>query len=290
MDLRQVRSYLVVAEELNFHRSARRLSLSQPALTRQIQQLEEFLGCLLLERDKRRVALTPAGRFFQRRGAELVRFADQVTGEVRQEWRRAGETLTLGYTEAVMAAFLPGLLRRFRKHHPGWNIRLTPGHSDFLEQEVRAGRLDAALVSQPGLRPGLTCVEIGHERMGAVLGTDHPLAGRRTIRLRQLATETFLLFPYRDNPRLYSDILAACRSAGFTPPHIEECDSRMVAVNLVTAGYGVALLSEKLAHYCGSGAVFKTLTAPYPVIHFYLIRRGSSSGVVIDGLMEMVGL
>lgn len=272
MELRQVRSFLQVADTLNFHRAAERLAISQPALTRQIQQLEESLNAQLLVRNKKQVELTPAGAYLVRQGKELVGFADRLSGEVRQAWRASEETISLGYTEAVMASFLPEVLSKFRNASPDANIRLSGGHSDFLEREVAAGRLDAALVSFPTSRPGLECYEVGTERMGVVLPEDHPMARQRQISLGRLREETFILFPYADNPQLYTDILIACQQSGFTPRQIEESDSRIVAVNRVVAGLGIALLSEKLSHYCTRGTVFLPLSRPRPEIHFFLIQ------------------
>ena len=279
--MRQLRSFLLVAETLNFHRAAQRLSISQPALTRQIQQLEETLNAQLLVRDKKRVELTPSGSYLVRQGRELVAFADRISGGVRQAWKAGEDTLALGYTESVMASFLPALLSKLRQHQPSANVRLSSGHSDFLEREVASSRLDAALVSLPTDRPELDCTEVATERMGVVLPEGHPLAGKRQISLKSIRDETFILFPYRGNPRLYTDILLACQQSGFTPRHIEESDSRILAVNMVVSGLGVALLSEKLAHYCREGSVFRPLTQPRPEIRFYLIQpRGQQHPVI----------
>lgn len=286
MELRQLKSFLTVAETLNFHRAAQRLSISQPALTRQIQQLEDSLNAQLFTRDKRRVELTPSGSYLQRRGTELIAFADRIKGEVRQAWKAGEETLSLGYTEAIMASFLPGVLGKLKQAHPSANLRLSSGHSDFLEREVATGRLDAALVSLPSDRPELDCTEVATERMGLVLPEDHPLARQKQVSLKSFREETFILFSYADNPRLYTDILLACQQSGFTPRHIEESDSRILAVNMVVAGLGVALLSEKLAHYCREGAVFRPLTQPRPHIHFYLIQPAGQRHPLMTQLQQ----
>lgn len=286
MELRHVESFLVVAETLNFHRAAERLSISQPALSRQIQQLEESLNARLFTRDKKRVELTPSGTYLLRQGQELVAFADRLSSEVRQAWKAGEETLSLGYTEAVMASFLPGLLGKLRREQPTSNLRLASGHSDFLEREVADGRLDAALVSLPTTRPELDCVEVATEKMGVVLPKDHAQVKRKQISLKSLKEETFILFPYADNPQLYADILMACQQSGFIPRYIEESDSRILAVNMVVAGLGVALLSEKLSHYCTEGAVFRPLNQPRPEIHFYLIQPSGQRSPLMNQLQQ----
>ncbi|MEM1156820.1 MAG: LysR family transcriptional regulator [Verrucomicrobiota bacterium] len=288
MELRQLRSFLTVAGTLNYHRAAQQLAISQPALTRQIQQLEESLNTQLFTRDKRRVELTPSGSYLLRRGTELVAFADRITGEIRQAWKAGEETLSLGYTEAVMASFLPAMLSKLKQMNPAANLRLSSGHSDFLEGEVAGGRLDAALVSLQSDRPELACAEVATETMGVVLPEGHPLARQKQVSLKSIRDETLILFSYADNPRLYTDILLACQQSGFTPRHIEESDSRILAVNMVVAGLGVALLSEKLAHYCREGAIFRPLAQPRPQIHFYLIQTADQQHPLIRQLQQVM--
>jgi len=146
--------------------------------------------------------------------------------------------------------------------------------------------LDAALVSLPTERPELECTEVATERMGIVLPEGHLLVRQKQVSLGSIKQETFILFPYADNPRLYTDILIACQHSGFTPRHIEESDSRVLAVNMVVSGLGVALLSEKLAHYCREGAVFRPLVKPRPEIHFYLIQPSGQHHSLIQKLQQ----
>jgi DNA-binding transcriptional LysR family regulator len=278
-----------VADHLNFHRAAGTLNLTQPALSRQIKQLEEALGCVLFLRDTKRVTLTAAGNYFRRHAQTVLESMSRLMRETRDASAGQRGTLSLGYTEAVMASFLPGILRRFRAGHPDLGLSLQQGHSERLEREVALGRLDAALISLPSSTPGVRCTPVADEAIGAVLPDSHPLAHKKKrVSLADLAKETFILFPYRDNPRLYTDILAACNTSGFTPNKIEEADTRILAVNMVAAGLGVALLSEHLAHYCGQGTIFRRLQAPHPRIQFYLIEPDSSPAPAVQGLRRLL--
>jgi DNA-binding transcriptional LysR family regulator len=278
IEFRHLRSFQAVADHLNFHRAAAALHLTQPALSRQIKQLEEAVGCPLFLRDTKSVQLTAAGSYLQRHAAALLDSASRLLKETREAAEGKRGTLALGYTEAVMASFLPEVLRNLRTGQPGLALHLDQGHSERLEREVALGRLDAALVSLPPVAKGLHCTPIASEAIGAVLPDRHPHArSKRPLSLAALAEEPFILFPYRDNPRLYTDILAACSQSGFTPRNIVEADTRILAVNMVAAGLGIALLSEHLAHYCGKGTVFKSLKPPRPRIQFYLIEPESGS-------------
>ncbi len=280
----------MVAETLNVRRAAERLSLSQPALTRQIQILEQELGCDLLVREKKRIRLSSAGDYLVRRGGRLMLEVARLEREMRQAWKSGQGALMLGYTEAVMAAFLPSLLKTIRSTRPEWNIRLHHGHSEGLERELVAGTLDAALVSYPSDHAGLDCREVAVERLGVVLPDEHPLAIKQKVPLRALRDEIFVLFPYRDNPRLFGDILHACRESGFAPRQIEETDSRMLAVNQVAAGVGVALLSEKLSHSCPSGTVFRKLAGQgIPIRHYLLTPCAASHPLNADFLTLVSG-
>jgi len=183
-----------------------------------------------------------------------------------------------------MAGFLPDLLRKCRKRFPSLNLRLRSGHSDLLEREVVSGLLDVAVISLPSAQPELVCREVATEKLGVVLPDDHPLAKSKTVALAKLSNESFILFPYKDNPQLFSDILGACREAGFTPRQVEEVDSRMLAVNLVMAGQGITLLSEKLAPFCPGGVVFRPLVRPAPLIHYYTISPKNNPHPLVDRL------
>ena len=142
-----------------------------------------------------------------------------------RETREASEgmrgTLSLGYTEAAMASFLPAMLRDLRDHLSGVMLQLRQEHSDTLVREVVRGRLDAAFISLPTEDLGLRCSLVAREQVGITLPDNHPLAGKKEISLAQLAREKFILFPYAANPKLYSDILDSCRQAGFVPEVVE---------------------------------------------------------------------
>lgn len=288
IELRHLRSFRAVADHLNFHRAAEALRMTQPALSRQIMQFEELLGRPLFLRDRKRVALSGAGKYLNGRAGELLEAFELLVRETREAADGKLGTLALGYTEAVMASFLPRILRELRGRQPGVAVSLRQGHSERLEREVALGRIDAALVSLPSESPGLACSLVEEELVGIVLPDNHPLAGKRTVELKSLSRETFVMFPHRDNPRFYADILAACREAGFAPRRVEEADSRILAVSMVAAGLGVAPLSEHLAHYCGQGAVFRHLSGPRPKISFYLIEPEGGPNKSVAGLKALL--
>jgi len=272
MELRHLKSFLAVADQLNFRRAAAELNLTQPALSRQIAQLEAELGCGLFVRDRRGVALTAAGAHLYRRAGDLLDAVEALARETREAGGGVRGTLSIGYTEAAMSSFLPGLIRQLRQARPELDLRLRQEHSDQLAREVVQRKLDAAFASLPAGDPGLASTPVATEEIGVVLPEGHPQAGRREVALRMLAGEAFILFPYAANPRLHTDLMAACRSEGFAPRVVEEAGTRILAVNLVAAGLGVSFLGVHLAHLCGAGTVFRRLKAPRPVMQFHLVE------------------
>ena len=272
MEWRHLKAFLAVAEHLNFRRAAQELNLTQPALSRQIAQLEGELGHRLFVRDRKRVVVTAAGAYLQRRAGGVLESMEALMRETREAGEGRRGVLAVGYTEATMSGFLPGLLRRLRQARPDLSLHLRQDHSEQLARELERGRLDVVFASQPAEQAGLKSILVAREEIGLVLPEDHRQAGRREVALKDLSGDGFILFPYEANPRLHADLMAACRSAGFTPRVVEEADTRILAVSLVAAGLGVSFLGAHLAHVCGVGTVFRPIKGPRPEMRFHLIE------------------
>ncbi|MFQ3671821.1 MAG: LysR family transcriptional regulator, partial [Verrucomicrobiia bacterium] len=273
LEVRHVRAFRAVARRLNFRRAAEDLRISQPALSRQIAQLEEGIGTKLLLREGRRTALTEAGRFLERRAGGMVRDWERLWRETREAGLGKVGSVAVGSTEAAMAGFLPPLLRRVRGALSGVAVVLRVDHSDGLVRAVADGELDVAFVSLPAKGKGLRSVRVAEEPLGVVLPEDHPLAGQASVRLRQLREERFVLFPAEDNRHLHADIVESCRRSGFMPRLGEETGSRSLAVSLVAAGFGVTLIGERSARLCGPGTCFRPLLGERPVLTFYMVEQ-----------------
>ncbi|MDD5261101.1 MAG: LysR family transcriptional regulator [Methylacidiphilales bacterium] len=289
IELRHLRSFLALADHLNFHRAAAELHLTQPALSRQIAGMEAELGCPLFTRTKRRVQLTQAGTYLYRHVSPAIDGVESVLLETRDAADGKRGSLALGYTEAAMASFLPSMLRDLRDQLPQVSLHLRQEHSEQLAREVARGRLDGAFISLPSQDEALKCVLVTREEMGIALPDNHPLAGNKEIALARLAREKFILFPYAANPKLYSEILSSCARAGFEPGVVEEASSWILAVNMVAAGVGISFLSRRLSRYCGVGTVFRPLKKPRPYIHFYLVEPAQGASPVLKELKRILG-
>jgi DNA-binding transcriptional LysR family regulator len=290
IELRLLKSFQAVADHLNFRRAAEELHLTQPALSRQISQLENAIGKRLFHRDKRNVELTHAGKFLYNRIGKLFSDVDTLIKETREAAEGERGTLSLGYTESAMASFLPSLLRNLREKLPHIQLQLKQEHSEHLSREVALHRLDVAIISLLGDTHGLRRTPIAQEAMGIVLPDNHPLVNKKEISLSALKKEKFILFLYQDNPSLYSDIMTSCQKAGFAPQVIEEAPSRILAVNMVAAGLGVTFLSENLSYYCNKGALFKPLKNPRPSMQYHLIEPEKGNNPCVKELKKIVKL
>ena len=217
LELRHLRYFVAVAEELNFSRAAERLHMAQPPLSAAIRQLEQELGTELLLRTTREVRLTEAGQTFlegaERTLAELERARSDAqraaAGEIGQ--------LRIGFSWSARFETLPAIGRSFRRSHPDvsllteemWNARMLPA--------LRSGAIDLAVSLCPEITGELAYQTIRREAMLALLAQSHPLASKPELALRDLADERFLMFPRELAPRLYDFMVGLCRQAGFEP-------------------------------------------------------------------------
>jgi len=248
MELRHLRYFLAVAEELNFTRAARRLHISQPPLTQQIQALEVEIGLQLFDRSKYRIQLTDAGRAF---ACEVKRILGELGSAVRSAQRAARGTtgqVRVGFTEsASFSQVLTSTFRNFQSKFPDVNLLLEEKHSLDLETDLREGRIDAAFL-RPPLRnmSGIELYVLEKEEMLAALPREHRLATASRLALKDLADEQFVLFPRTIRPGLADTIISACEQAGFTPQVRQFAPQLSSTVNLVAASIGISIVPASM--------------------------------------------
>jgi DNA-binding transcriptional LysR family regulator len=248
MELRHLRYFLAVAEELNFTRAAERLNISQPPLTQQIKALEAELGLALFDRSAYRIELTDAGRVF---AAEAGRILGELRNAVHLAQRAAAGAVgrvRVGFTES--ASFNPlvtGALRRFRAASPDVEISLAEHPSTALAAALRAGDIDVAFVRPPlSTEEGIAFELLEKEELVAALPSGHAFADRGDLELAELANETFILYPRSVRPGLADSIVAACEVAGFTPKLAQYAPQLSSTINLVAASLGVSIVPRSM--------------------------------------------
>ncbi len=263
-ELRHLVYFREVARTLHFRRAAEALAVAQPALSRQIAQLEEALGVELFARSRRKVELTAAGRALAERVEPLLRNLSAVPDELRALTGGQTGQVKVAFTGLAMATVLPGILREFHRRFP--NIRLELNESPTSAQLVAlaAGEIACGFFHPDATTPGLRTRELLREKNGVLLPADHPLAKRPSLRLKELVGVPWVLFPRAHNPGFYDRVLAAFSRAGVTPRIAEEVWPRANAVGLVRAGLGGTFMCPSEARPLPEGVAFRPLEGPAP--------------------------
>jgi DNA-binding transcriptional LysR family regulator len=237
-----MRAFVAVAEELHFGRAAVRLHVSQPPLSQQIRRLEDELGAELFRRNRRHVELTAAGAALLPEARRTLAAAGRAAAAVAAIAAGSSGRLALGFVGSTAHGVLPQLVRALRERAPEIELAFVEANSAQQIELLRLGQIDAGLVRPPLQAPGIEIEIVGAEPLRAVLPDDHPLAGREAIELAELAGEPFVLFPRSIGPGLYDQVVALCRSAGFSPHVAYESAATTTMVSMVEAGVGVSLL------------------------------------------------
>lgn len=218
-----MRSFLAVADRLNFSQAALALHITQPALSRQIRDLEDELGCRLFERRPQGVTLTADGEALRARAERLVQEADQLSRDLQSRGRGRPAMAKLAHFGTFLALYLAPFLQRMHRRHPRWQIELVELVPSEALQRLSRGEIDAAATGRPDpsrLR-GLESRVIWRQSPLIALPAAHPLAKRRKLRLRDLAAERLLVWDEEQFPGFGAPFLAACRAAGFEPNSVQ---------------------------------------------------------------------
>jgi DNA-binding transcriptional LysR family regulator len=249
MDLRQLRYFVAVAEELNFSRAARRLHMSQPPLSMQVKAIEEELGAVLLERTRRRVELTGPGRLFLERARSVLAAVDGTGEAVRRAARGEAGEIRVAFTGSVpMFDAFPRFVQAFRERFPG--VRVELGHLStgaqlqaIADRKVDVGFLRPSLLFTPS--PGIEVRPIWEDELHAVLPEGHRLArARGGVRMADLSEDPFVLFPRGIGCGLFDHVMALANQAGFVPRVVQEAREGTTIMALVAAGTGISILPD----------------------------------------------
>lgn len=290
MELRHLRYFVAVATELHFGRAAKRLNLAQPAISQQIQALENELGVKLLERNRRRVALTSAGTLFLESARQLLKRAETAIYDVRRAAEGHIGRLRIGHTDEHLFGFVPNVISAFQTERPNVVVELLLGETPDLVDAMTREEIDVAFVYPPLPSRGasLASLTIARERPIVVLPENHALAKRRRIYARDLARERFVLPPAMPVTGYNLKLIQIFEEAGFTPTVISEAYQVEMIVSLVASGRGVSILSENILRFRGRGAVFVPLCGSRVSFDACCIWSNSNPSVTLSGFLEVV--
>lgn len=291
MELRHLRYFIAVAEELHFGRAAEQLGISQPPLSQQIQALEEEVGARLLERTNRRVELTEAGRLFLDESRQVLAQVDKAVQLARRAQRGELGELKVGFTSsAPFTSTVPRSIHAFRQAYPDVHLELHEMSSAETVKALLEDRLQVGVIRPLALPDNLLAVELFREPLVAVLRADHPLAAGSAegLEIAALAEEPFVFFPRTFGTGLYDQLIALTREAGFSPRIAQEASEAMTIIGLVSAGLGVSVLPASFRRTRVDGVVYRTLLDPGATTAVWLVRRRGERSPLALSFVELV--
>jgi LysR family transcriptional regulator, benzoate and cis,cis-muconate-responsive activator of ben and cat genes len=249
MDLRHLRYFQAVAEELSFSKAAQRLRIAQPALSRAVQELEQDLGTRLIDRNRRTVSLTPAGTVLLGETSVVLERLDESLRRVKRTAAGEEGELRLGYIGPPTQPFLGRLLAEYRRRFPKVSVHLEERTPERVWEMVAKGRLSVALTRPVPGQGGkaLSTLPLRQEPLGIVVRAEHPLAEKKSISWKALAQEPLIVLARREGVGLHDEILAACRAAGFAPRIAQSPSLMGTVLTYVEAGAGIGIATDSVA-------------------------------------------
>jgi DNA-binding transcriptional LysR family regulator len=280
LELRHLRYFVAVAEELHFGRAAQRLHMAQPPLSQQIRRLEDIVGSRLLVRTSRSVALTPAGAAFLERARRLLAQADESVDEAARIGRGEAGTLDVGFVSSAITLGVPERIHAFRSRFPEVHTRLHEGQTSATIARLERGEVDLGIVRDAEPRAGLDTAALETEGFVAVLPRDHPHARRKRLDAAALRDEPFVLYPRTAGELAYRRNLQPCVDAGYEPRIVQEATNWVTVFHLVGVGVGVTIAPASAAGIRPDTVVGIPLSGPARSEVQLVTRAGDDRAVI----------
>ncbi|MGB8355176.1 MAG: LysR substrate-binding domain-containing protein [Chthoniobacteraceae bacterium] len=290
--IRELECFVAVAEELNFSRAARRLHVSQPPLTRQIQSLEEKLALQLFERSTRAVSLTPAGALYLEDARGILMRLDGATEAARRAVTGESSRLRLAFIGALLDEGLVRLLQVFRESHPQCQIHLSDLSAAAQLEALEAGQVDGAFIGAPpqGLPKDIASVIWKREPLLIALPEGHALAAFKSLSFSALKPESWVMISRNAAPAFRQQFDELCAGADFSPRVVQESDRVAAVLTMVAAGQGISLLPEAMSRLIREGVAFRPVKGVRPELaHTFVYRSRKPDPVVVD-FVKLLGV
>jgi DNA-binding transcriptional LysR family regulator len=291
MELRHLRYFIAVAEELNFSRAAERLHISQPPLSQQIQALEEELEVELFNRKHRPLQLTLAGQTFLAEARSILSQLEQATQLTKRVHQGNLGHLTVGFTSSVPNSILPEILRSFQARFPSISLVWRELASQPQIQGLRDRQIDVGFFHVPTLNANdddLSFMTVLQEPLIVVLPESHRLASQAEIALKALASEAFVMPTRQIVPGLSEQIYRFCEQNGFFPNVIQEATLMLTILSLVSGGVGIALLPANAQNIQRKGVVYRTIQGEVPTVSMAAVWRRDDSSVILRHFLSVM--
>jgi DNA-binding transcriptional LysR family regulator len=283
----ELRAFVVLAGELHFRKASERLFLSQPALTKKIQRLEEKVKGALFVRSRRKVALTDAGKSLLPKAAKLLQDAEDALREIRAAIEGRAGTLRIGFGIASVSDVLPRTILRFRKLYPNVELQMREMPSPLQVSSLIEGRLDAGILRMPISNPRLTSVPLFSEYLVLATPADVPLRPKQGI--RRFRDHGFIFVSPSVSETFHDRVLSLCLRAGFSPRVVQEANELLTILHLVRAGVGVSLVPRSALRLKVPGVRFHELGWKEPLWRIGIAwNRNSEKLTLISRLLNVV--
>ncbi|SDS14102.1 LysR substrate-binding domain-containing protein [Agrococcus carbonis] len=289
MELRHIRAFIAVAEELHFGRAAERLHIAQPPLSQQIRQLETHLGVRLFERNTRSVSLTSAGEAFLEPARAVLSGVEDAERAARAGGRGEYGRVTIGFAGASSEAALPVLARAVRRAHPNLELDMRGQlYANAALAKIADGSLDLGFVRLPIGAPGIEHQVVEEEELIVAMPLGHPLAAQETVALRDLAQEPFITFPADSGSSLHAITQQVCLNEGFAPTVVQSAPDSYTILALVAAGVGVTLTLTSCMHARQEDIVYRRLSDALPTLDAAIAWRSMNSSAALRAVLDVV--
>jgi DNA-binding transcriptional LysR family regulator len=285
MELRHLRYFVTVAEELHFGRAAARLAIVQPSLSQQIRQLEDELGVPLLHRTKRSVELTDAGKVFLAEAQQILAQVQEAKRAAQRANRGEVGRLVVGYISSSTYDLLPMILRVYRERFPDVDVALRELTTREQLRAMEEEYIDVGILRLPISAPMVNVEVVRREPIVCVLPEKHPLATRKRIAVSMLADEPFVLQSSQRGAGYYGQLMQLCLSAGFSPNVVQEVTEIHTIVSLVAAGMGVSLVPLSARNIRSQGVVYRELEGPATLTELAVAWLRTTRSVLVQNFL-----
>lgn len=290
MDIKDLRCFIVLAEELNFRRAAEKMHMSQPPLTRLIGRLERELGVALFKRTTRNVELTEAGQSLLREARGLLLHADETARRIRHATSEASNRLRVGYVPLALYTVLPQFLDQCRQDFPELELDLHERTTDMQLNELYSAEIDIGFIYMPIYSELLAVKAVYREPMKLAIPAHHPMANQPAIKLTNFASDVFIMHPRAENPAMYDDILRCCTMVGFSPRIFQKADDQS-CMALLMAGQGIHFIASGMECLEPTGLKHLVIDDTVPTLELAMAwRREDPSSIVKSLVSEIPGI
>lgn len=287
MEFRQLKYFITLAEELHFGRAAERLHLSQPALSKQIQALEDDLEIQLFERTKHQVKLTSAGKYLLETAHRVLHDTEQGIQVAKKLTKGEIGLLRIGVTTPALYSIVPELLRKYRNRFPTVELALTGMSTEDQVEALRNRQIDVGFLSPPIREKTLALQVVYEEPYLVALPKSHPLANQEYVSLASLADEPIIFYPRSKGPSLHAQFVRLCGQAGFVPNIVQEVEMPHIRIGLVAAELGVTFIASSIQSLTMAGVIYKTLVDDFLKLQIALAWRQEEQ---FPGIREFISL